>query len=255
MTTHKTNKLITKKTKSTIPSIVGTKASQARAEAIRIAQLSNKKAPAKKRAEAPKTLTNTYDTTASGLKRRPAWDLRGKVEDMTELYKLNNQRLEELRNYKRELEVTKEEKESQEKEAIQRASTLRTELQTIERNHTAEIQDLNAKQRIEYQKLEDENLNYSRRVDTRAIEVCDAQHRLDKCLAELQQYQSENDRLREADISITDREESIQKKKKDIEAATLIVSNYQSKLKDAHAVRDRLLNTIKELEDNAPRRV
>jgi hypothetical protein len=36
--------------------------------------------------------------------------------------------VEELRKFKRELEITKEEKESQEKEAIQRAAALRTEL-------------------------------------------------------------------------------------------------------------------------------
>jgi hypothetical protein len=37
--------------------------------------------------------------------------------------------VEELRQFKRELEITKDEKESEEKEALQKAAALRTKLQ------------------------------------------------------------------------------------------------------------------------------
>ncbi|KAG1202597.1 hypothetical protein G6F35_012167 [Rhizopus arrhizus] len=145
----------------------------------------------------PPTLAKTYHTTASSLKQRPAWDLRGKVTDMTELYKLNLEKLEELRSFKRELDIIKEDKESQEKEAIQRAAALRTELQSLERQHISDIEELHTKQRIEHQKLEDDNLNYSRRLTTREIEVDDAKRKLETMLSELEHIKSENSRLKE----------------------------------------------------------
>jgi hypothetical protein len=62
------------------PSIVGTKASEARAKAIKSAQMSGSRSHAPKRkrppTEEPNTLVKSYHTTASGLKQRPAWDLR-----------------------------------------------------------------------------------------------------------------------------------------------------------------------------------
>lgn len=50
--------------------------------------------------------------------------------------------MEELRSFKRELDIIKEDKESQEKEAIQRAAALRTELQ-VSSNANRERKKLN----------------------------------------------------------------------------------------------------------------
>jgi hypothetical protein len=50
--------------------------------------------------------------------------------------------VEELRSFKRELDIIKEDKESQEKEAIQRAAALRTELQ-VSSNTNKERKKLN----------------------------------------------------------------------------------------------------------------
>lgn len=67
------------------PTIVGTKASQARANAIKTAQKTAAAAasgtkPQRKKSmnNEPPTLAKTYHTTASSLKQRPAWDLRVK---------------------------------------------------------------------------------------------------------------------------------------------------------------------------------
>lgn len=61
------------------PAIVGTKATQARAKAIKSQLSTSKPNTIKKRkpaAEDPNTLVKSYHTTASELKKRPAWDLR-----------------------------------------------------------------------------------------------------------------------------------------------------------------------------------
>ncbi|KAI8075461.1 uncharacterized protein B0P05DRAFT_547596 [Gilbertella persicaria] len=257
------------------PSITGTKASQARAKAIN-AQLHNKPdgSTVKKRktAEAP-TLSSSYRMAAAGLKERPAWDLRGKVADMTQLIEMNNQKLDELRKFKQELEIAKDEKESQEKEAIQKAAQLRTELQEMERRHVSNIEDIHASQRVEYQKLEDDSLHFSRRLTTIEIEVTDARRKLENELAQLDQIRQENDILRESiertsnqfenaesesrgldkDIkslenSLLQKEDEIQKKEKSTKTIDVSVEELQTKLTEAEADRERILNKIKNLE-------
>ncbi|CAO3695572.1 unnamed protein product [Rhizopus microsporus] len=263
------------------PSIVATKASQARADAIRSAQQSaaaaangttskvHRKKPddnSNNNSKKTPTLAKSYHTKASSLKQRPAWDLRGKVTDMTQLYKLN---------LEMELEIVKETKESEEKEAIQRAAALRTEIQSLERKHINDVEELHNKHRIDYQKLEDENLNFSRRLTTRDIEVSDAKRKLDLSLKELEQIKEDNKRLREslenmsnafkeaeterqtlksrinrAEMSISDHEKEIEGIKKEIEASNSVVQRLQSKVAEAHAVRDRLLNKVKDLEES-----
>ncbi|KAI8638799.1 hypothetical protein BD408DRAFT_11145 [Parasitella parasitica] len=179
------------------PAIVGTKASMARAKAVNAQIAGNKSGlPRKKKPEEPKSLAKSFKTTAAGLKERPAWDLRGKVADMTNMFEMNKQRLDELHKFKRELEITKDEKESQEKEALQKAAALRTELQELERNHTINIEELNANQRIEYQQLEDDSLNHSRRLTALEVEVDDVKRRLHAEVKQLDQIKEENEALR-----------------------------------------------------------
>ena len=61
------------------PVIVGTKASQARAKAVKTQLTPTKPNVVRKKRPAPEdanTPVKTYQTTASSLKQRPAWDLR-----------------------------------------------------------------------------------------------------------------------------------------------------------------------------------
>lgn len=65
-------------------------------------------------------------------------------------------------------------------------------MQTMERNHVVNIADLHAKQRIEYQKLEDDKLNFARKLNTLEIEVNDARNRLKIAQKQLDQETAEN---------------------------------------------------------------
>ncbi|KAI8356079.1 hypothetical protein EDC96DRAFT_576814 [Choanephora cucurbitarum] len=263
-----------KKTRKILkPTIAGTKASQARAKAIN-AQIHDRPTPLKRKrqADAP-TLSSTYKMTAAGLKERPSWDLRGKVADMTQLIELNNQKLDELRKFKRELEITKDEKESQEKEAIQKAAQLRTELQEMERAHAINRETIHASQRIEYQKLEDDQLHYTRRLTTIEIEVADAKRKLESEMTQLEHVRLENDALkasiqsistqfetadqesRELDKAIETLERSIRQKEEEnetkerkTETIESTVQQLQAQLNEAETDRSRLLNKIRDLE-------
>ncbi|KAK4510368.1 uncharacterized protein ATC70_004798 [Mucor velutinosus] len=268
------NKAKQRKVAPTRPPITATKASMARAKAVN-AQLTGTKSglARKKKPEEPKTLARSFKTTAAGLKERPAWDLRGKVTDMTNLYKMNMQRLEELHGFKRELEITKSEKESQEKETLQKAAALRTQLQEMERAHTIDIEELNANQRIEYQRLEDDNLNFSRRLTTIETEVTDARRKLDVQVKQLDQIKEDNGVLRtsidtataafekldhenrnlESDMkklqeSLRLKEKEIESKESKLAQIDVSVQALESKLADSNADRERLLNKIKNLE-------
>jgi PII-like signaling protein len=66
----------------------------------------------------------------------------------------------------------------------------------MERQHTIDIEDLHAEHRVESQRLEDDILNYSRRLATIEIEVSDARRKLDKELNQLDQIRQENQALR-----------------------------------------------------------
>ncbi|KAG2214292.1 hypothetical protein INT47_000848 [Mucor saturninus] len=262
------------------PRVVGTKASQARAKAI-TAQLDSTKpkVPQRKR---PAVLAETdplaksYHTKASGLKERPSWDLRGKVEDMTQLHKFNKERLEKLNQYKLELEVLRDEKESAEKEALLKAQALQAEITTLERNHITNVADLHTNQRIESQQLEDNKLNFDRNLNNLEVEVSEANRRLQTAKGELEQRLSENQSLRdkiiklqdsyegaEAEIislkskikhtksSITEKEYEIEHKRTQIKSVNVNVDDLKSKLAEAHKDRDRLLSIVKDLEEDA----
>ncbi|KAI9272587.1 hypothetical protein BY458DRAFT_533324 [Sporodiniella umbellata] len=236
--------------------ITNTKASQARANAIRSAQKTTKTAtnptkPLRKKqtADPPPTLAKSYHTASSSLKQRPAWDLRGKVSDITEMYKLSLKTLSELRGFKTELEIIKEDKESQEKAVLEQVKELRTDLQSLERQHINNIEELHAQQRIEYQRLEDNNLNYSRRLATKEIEVSDNKRRLDLAQSELEKISIENDKLKLAERSIADHEKEIKSMKEKIGSVSEVVDQLKAKLFEAHQVRDRLLSKVTELEE------
>lgn len=66
----------------------------------------------------------------------------------------------------------------------------------MERNHQSDISDLHANQRIEYQRLEDENLNFKRQLGTIDDDVKEARNKLDGATKQLEQIRNENQALR-----------------------------------------------------------
>ncbi|CAO3591349.1 unnamed protein product [Absidia cylindrospora] len=120
----------------------------------------------------------TLITTKESLKKRPAWDMRGKVNDMEAQLKETQGRLSGLYKFKDELEILKEDKESDRKNAIQRLVTIKAEMQNVKMNHEQDLENLNAQQRIHYQELLDQQLIYKRQEPTMDIEMEDAKRKL-----------------------------------------------------------------------------
>jgi predicted nucleic acid-binding Zn-ribbon protein len=73
----------------------------------------------------------------------------------------------------------------------------------MERQHTIDIEDLHARLRVESQTIEDNILNYSRKLTAIEIDVSDSRRRLDKELAQLDQMRQENQALRVNVVTMT----------------------------------------------------
>ncbi|KAI7907163.1 uncharacterized protein BX663DRAFT_422009, partial [Cokeromyces recurvatus] len=232
---------------TTRPVITATKASIARAKAVN-AQLTGQGSVEKRKRPMKESLTNSYKTTAAGLKERPSWDIRGKMKDMAELYEMNAQRLEELNKHKREQEILRDEKESQEKETLQKAAALRTQIQEMERQHSINIENLHSQQRIEYQRLEDDNLNFSRRLTTIEIEVRDAKNRSDYELKRLDQIKEENQSLKDLNGLFSTKKKELEHKENQVKKLDVKIEELKHRLTEGNKVHERILNKIKELE-------
>lgn len=142
--------------------------------------------------------------------------------------------MEELHGFKRELEITNSEKESQEKETLQKAAALRTQLQEMERTNTVDVEELNANQRIEYQRLEDDNLNFSRRLTTIETDVTDAKRKLDVERKQLDQIKQDNAALRASIDTTTAALEKLEHESRNLESDMEVRSSASHRYRDAY---------------------
>lgn len=153
--------------------------------------------------------------------------------------------MEELNGFKRELEILNSEKESEEKETLQKAAALRTQLQEMERKHTVDIEELNANQRIEYQRLEDDNLNFSRRLSTIETDVTDAKRRLDVELKQLDQIKQDNEALKASIDTTTAALEKLDHESRHLESDMEVKVRVQAIGKRGEADHGRFLETAR----------
>ncbi|KAI9031916.1 hypothetical protein CLU79DRAFT_278140 [Phycomyces nitens] len=185
------------------PIVATTRASLARANAT--------KTPAKtafgRRAEPtePKQLPpkQNANQVAAELKKRPGWDLRGKVSDMQKLIDLNHEQLLELERSRKDLEVTVDEKVSEAKEILEREAGLKAEIQTMERQHAQQIEDLKNQQRIRSQELQDNELIHKRQITNLEIEANDHQRQLDLLQNQLNARFKENEAFKSSIATMT----------------------------------------------------
>ncbi|ORX61331.1 hypothetical protein DM01DRAFT_1380258 [Hesseltinella vesiculosa] len=211
-------------------------------------------------------------TTIESLKKRPAWDMRGKVSDLEKVLAKSHDKLNGLYKFRDDLQVMKEDKESERKEAIQRAVTLKSELQALDKEHEQEIENMNAQQRIHHQELEDKQLIHKRRIATIEIEYEDckrkwkeADKRTNQVMQEHQQLETKIDQLRkEMDTmdedmdamglklqryggELTDRERDIARQQAIFDTEQPVTEGAVAKLKEMHQHRHRLQKKIDDL--------
>lgn len=72
----------------------------------------------------------------------------------------------------------------------------------MERTHVSNIADLHANQRIKYQKLEDDKLNFDRNLSTLEMEVNDVSQRLKTAKGQLELKKTEHQLIRVSKVLI-----------------------------------------------------
>ncbi|CAO3622960.1 unnamed protein product [Cunninghamella echinulata] len=199
--------------------------------------------------------------------------MRGKISDLEAQLEKSNDKLKGLYHFRDELQVLKEDKESERKEAIQRAVALKAELQQLEKDHLQEVENINSQQRIHYQELEDKQLIYKRRVTTIEIELEDANRRYKdaekKSTNVMQEHQLLENKLRQMTTqtinieeelkridtklerfggTLADRERDIAKQEKILSKEQPATESAERKLQEAESHRKKLQSVIKELE-------
>ncbi|KAI8067122.1 hypothetical protein BC940DRAFT_301352 [Gongronella butleri] len=212
-------------------------------------------------------------TTIESLKKRPSWDMRGKVSDLEELLATSNEKLHGLYKFRDELQVLKDDKESERKDAIQQAVALKAEMQRMDKEHEQEIENMNAQQRIHYQELEDKHLIYKRRVTTIELELqdcqrkwADADKRASQVMQEHQQLEAKMDQVRKEMESmdheiqamdlklqrfggtLQERERAIAQQQAILDKEAPATERAEAKLKEVQANRHALEAMIKELQ-------
>ncbi|KAI8877889.1 hypothetical protein K501DRAFT_337118, partial [Backusella circina FSU 941] len=267
------------------PVIAATKASQARAKAIRSglanptttsSSSSTKPPPAKRlKKEHQKEDSRSYEQILTDFKNRLNWDIRGKVGDLEALLKMNNIKLAELKQFKEDLELKKIERITKENEANEGLSNLRLENQELERQHADHIAQLHQEQHARQQKLNEENIENKRRYHALDIEVNDTNKQLEMKKRDLESQKEENAKLNEtlketatstasieedirdtnsklehADSTLAEKENEIQMLESEMKELQKSVDTLQASADEAHTDRDRLLSIIESLESD-----
>ncbi|ORZ23241.1 hypothetical protein BCR42DRAFT_313467, partial [Absidia repens] len=187
-------------------------------------------------------------TTKESLKKRPAWDMRGKVNDMETQLKETQDRLSGLYKFKDELEILKEDKESDRKNAIQRLVTIKAEMQNVKREHEQDLENLNAQQRIHYQELLDQQLIYKRQEPTMDIEMEDAKRKLKDAQTRSDQVMQKHQQLERYGGTLADREREIHRLTKALNKKQPALESAEIKLQESQTTNQRLQAMIDELE-------
>ncbi|KAI8973578.1 hypothetical protein BDF20DRAFT_660043 [Mycotypha africana] len=261
---------------STGPTIVGTRASMARAKAINAhlrSQSNSTSTARKRRREGVESSDQVLKRKTQELNQKPAWDLRGRIDDMTNLYELNMKTLAELKKFKQEFDIIKDEKETEEKRAFQQVASLKAELLEMDRQHERKIVEIKAAQRVEKQKIEDEEFNHSRRLHSMKVEAETLTEQLEREEEKVKTIQEKNHKLRqsieklenkvqnftEEDKQLTEElehlERVLEEKNKQISERTKILESKKKymaeidkKLTESNTDRERLRKKIAELE-------
>ncbi|KAI8141292.1 hypothetical protein BJV82DRAFT_182199 [Fennellomyces sp. T-0311] len=265
----------TKRSQSKPPIVATTKATAARAAAIRQASSSSSTTskPPVKTSKAPIKRKASTTTPPNGPKKRAAWDIRGRMQDMEEQLKKDTDQIGKLEVYRAGLVSTSEEKEIEIKEVIQQIAVAKADLQAVERNNAHELESMKAQQRIHRQELEDTNLILKRKLASLQLEYADAERELSRVDKRREKADSENAMLKKtisetsaafveveeetravklkmerADDTLMEYDRTIEKMTKDLEVDKARLDELIRKSEEEDRTQERLKEKIRELE-------
>ncbi|CAO3686810.1 unnamed protein product [Umbelopsis vinacea] len=243
------------------------------------------KMPAENKQQSP---TNAV-TDMPKLKKRPAWDTKGRLTDMEQLLPMlqskvknsdntvnsmkdlleqEHNKIKELEAFRQNLEIKVESKETENQEAMRQVSILKDELLMVERKHNDDLESLRSRHQREIHDCEASNLSLQRQKRSLEQELEDMLNRLNDQKTEnskLRTTISENSaavltmesntrnlklKLENTETALKDRERTIERLTAELNAAKITVADVEDKLLEEEKNRRRLHNTIQELKGN-----
>ncbi|KAM3584523.1 kinesin-like nuclear fusion protein [Umbelopsis sp. WA50703] len=221
------------------------------------------------------------------LKKRPAWDTKGRLTDMEQLLPmlqskvkssdetvnsmkdlLEQEHITELEAFRQNLQLKVENKETENQEAMRQVSTLKDELLMTERKHNVELENLRSRHKRELDDLDTSNQSLQRQKRSLEQELEDTMNRLSDQKTEnskLRTTISENSaavltmesntrnlklKLENTEATLKEREKTIEQLTAELHAAKITVSEIEDKLLEEEKNRRFLHNTIQELKGN-----
>ncbi|CAO3664945.1 unnamed protein product [Umbelopsis ramanniana] len=223
------------------------------------------------------------------LKKRPAWDTKGRLSDMEQLLPMlqskvknsddtvtsmkdlleqEHSKIKELESFRQNLELKVESKESENQEAMRQVSNLKDELLMVERKHNDDLENLRSRHQREVNEMDASNQSLQRQKRSLEQDLEDTMSRLQDQKTEnskLRTTISENSaavltmesdtrnlklRLQNTEEMLKDREQTIERLTAELNAAKITVSDIEDKLLEEEKNRRRLHNTIQELKGN-----
>ncbi|KAI8876184.1 hypothetical protein K501DRAFT_200971 [Backusella circina FSU 941] len=236
-----------------LPKIKGTKTTRERIERLKQSRL-----PPNERKINRRPALDEYSTKESELRMRPSWDLRGQMTDIETLLNLENKRLEELSKAKAMMDFANREEHYELKRALIRLNDLRTENQNMKREHKENIKSIQAEHRIYNQQLYDDDVIFRSREKTLEIETNDLERRYLAMLDSVETKREKKSQMMTSLEALSTREIRLDKEigeltddlNNELVGVDAHVERLQKKVKKVHLVRDRLLETVKDLEES-----
>ncbi|KAG0263431.1 kinesin-like nuclear fusion protein [Actinomortierella ambigua] len=222
-------------------------------------------------------------------KKRPAWDTKGRLEDMEELTSIMRQHLQtsnsnqsemknmlasseskiaELETFRKSLESKVQVKETENQDILRKMQNVEHDLQLTARRHEDEIRSLKSQHSMEVEQLK---MTQARlKEETERIEA-----KLKATNLQLEQQQMDNVQLRatistqssnclalesdnralkmkieRTENTLAQREATIEDLEKQLAASQATVQDLEQKIRNEETIRRRLHNTIQELKGN-----
>jgi len=223
------------------------------------------------------------------LKKRPAWDTKGRLSDMEQLLPMlqskvknsddtvnsmkdlleqEHNKIKELESFRQNLELKVESKETENQEAMRQVSILKDELLMVERKHADDLESLRSRHQREINDMDSSNQSLQRQKRSLEQELEDTLNRMNDQKAEnskLRTTISENSaavltmesntrnlklKLENTEAQLKQRDQTIERLTAELNEARITVADIEDKLLEEEKNRRRLHNTIQELKGN-----
>ncbi|KAJ3035816.1 kinesin-like nuclear fusion protein, partial [Rhizophlyctis rosea] len=222
------------------------------------------------------------DDSKPAKKKRPAWDVKGRLQDLEESHQqtethLNDSKkqlttmtdelhrsqatIDELIQFRRGLESTVQVKEKENHEISRELTDLRDQLRSAQSKHESELESIQSKHRIESNEMKATIDSLTREKDNLTLEVrlgkeenMTLRSTISNLSAERVGVESElrgvKSKLEQTEQTLTTREERIVSLEKQLQDAKNLVQELEVKVREEESIRRKLHNTIQELKGN-----